>query len=142
MIEKSTATFDTKRKSIDEMKNWFIQHGSDYPIIVAIRDDDVIGWASLSRYSTRCAYSKTVELSVYVHEEYQRQGYGKSLFREIISSGKDFGFHAIISRIVDGNEQSIHLHEKFGFSHVGVLKEVGYKFETIHDVYLMQYIFD
>ena len=32
----------------------------------------------------------------------------------------------------------LHIHEKFGFEHVGVLKQVGYKFERWLDVIYMQ----
>jgi phosphinothricin acetyltransferase len=139
-IKKTVATFDTETKKIKEQKEWFESHGQRYPIIVAEEDNRIIGWSALSKYSTRCAYSGTVELSLYVKEEYQRKGIGKSLMKRIIEEGKKSSLHIILARITDGNKTSIHLHEILGFEHVGILKEVGYKFDKYLDVYLMQKI--
>ena len=47
----------------------------------------------------------------------------------------------LISRITDGNKKSIHLHEIVGFKHVGIYKEIGYKFGKRLDVYLMEKIY-
>jgi len=139
-IKNTVATFDTEIKTLKEQKQWFKNHGEKYPIIVAEQDRDIVGWSALSMYSTRCAYSDTVELSLYVTEKDQMKGIGKSLMKRIIEEGKKAGLHVILARITDGNKISIHLHEMFGFEHVGVLKEVGYKFDKCLDVYLMQKI--
>ena len=139
-IKNTVATFDTKIKSLEEQKEWFNSHGKRYPIIVAEKDKVIVGWSALSKYSTRCAYSDTVELSLYIKEEFQGKGIGKSLMKRIIEEGKKVGLHVILARITDGNKISIHLHEMFGFEHVGILKEVGYKFDRCLDVYLMQKI--
>lgn len=41
------------------------------------------------------------------------------------------------------NEGSIKLHEKFGFTHAGTIKNVGYKFERWLDLAFYQYdLFD
>ena len=102
----------------------------------------VVGWASLGKYSTRCAYSNTSELSVYVSEHFQCQGIGNRLMEEIMKLGKQAGLHVVIARIVDGNDISIKLHKKHGFFDVGILKEVGVKFGKNLDVFLMQKIFE
>lgn len=107
---------------------------------MAEENNEVVGWAALSRYDSKHAYSDTAELSLYVKQEWQGKGIGKRLMERIIKEGKKAGLHAIIARITEGNEISIKLHEKFGFRHVGVLKEVGFKFDKRLDVYLMQKI--
>jgi len=139
-IENTVATFDTKTKSLEEQIKWFNNHGKRYPIIVAEKNGDIIGWSALSKYSTKCAYADTVELSLYVKNKHQGEGIGKILMKKIIKAGEKAGLHVILVRITDGNKISIHLHEMFGFEHVGVLKEVGYKFGKCLDVYLMQKI--
>jgi L-amino acid N-acyltransferase YncA len=140
-ILKTVATFDTEIKSLKEQKTWFENHGSKNPILVAEQNRSVIGWASLSQWSDRCAYSDTAEISLYVQEKYQGKGIGKSLMKEIIKEGEKAGLHAVIARITQGNKLSIHLHEKFGFKHIGVMKEVGKKFGKRLDVYLMEKIY-
>jgi len=126
---------------LTEQKKWFKEHGSKNPIIVAEEDNEIVGWAALSKYDTKCAYSDTAELSLYVKPEYQKKGIGKQLMKRIIEDGKKAGLHAILARITDGNKVSIHLHELFGFKHVGVLKEVGFKFGKRLDVYIMEKVY-
>jgi phosphinothricin acetyltransferase len=49
------------------------------------------------------------------------------------------GFRQMIAVIGDSaNAASIRLHEKFGFHHVGVLRDVGFKFGRWLDTVLMQ----
>jgi phosphinothricin acetyltransferase len=141
-IKNTVATFDTEIKTIKEQTKWFSDHGKKNPILVAEENGSVIGWAALSKYSTRCAYSDTAEISLYVKEENQGKGIGKKLMESIIKEGKNAGLHVIIARITDGNKKSIHIHESVGFSHIGIMKEVGYKFGKLLDVYLMQKIYN
>ena len=138
---KTVATFDTEPKTIEEQRSWFEQHDSQYPIMVAELDGRVVGWASLSRWSDRCAYSKTAEISLYVSEESQGKGIGKRLMESIMEKGHKAGLRTVIARIVEGNPVSIRLHESAGFEHIGVMKKVGEKFGRILDVYMMQKIY-
>ncbi len=140
-ILTTDATFDTELKTMSEQKVWFSDHGPRNPILVALSDGIVCGWASLSKWSTRCAYADTAEISVYVKESYRGQSVGQRLMKKILDEGKKVGLHTVLSRITGGNTISIHLHEKFGFSHIGIMKEVGRKFDKILDVYMMQKIY-
>ena len=85
----------------------------------------MIGWASLSVYSDRCAYADTAELSVYVKESFRNSGIGKELMQAVLEEGKKAGLHTVISRIAGDNNISINLHHQFGFEDIGVMKEVG-----------------
>ena len=141
-ILKTTATFDTEPKGLEEQKAWFSHHDEKNPIIVAEEGSLLVGWASLSRWSDRCAYSDTAEISLYVRESSRRKGIGRKLIKEIIDEGKRVHLHTVIARISEGNANSIHLHESVGFRHIGVMKEVGRKFGRLIDVNLMQLIYD
>lgn len=141
-IIETVATFDTKIKTIDEIKLWFDSHGLIKPLLVAELNDVIVGWTCLSEWSDRCAYSDTAEISVYVKKEFQRRGIGRKLLKAIMNEGEKSGLHVIVGRITEGNDTSIHLLESSGFSHIGVMKEVGFKFGKRLDVYLMQKIFN
>ena len=104
-------------------------------------NNEIIGWAALSKYSNRCAYSDTAEISLYVKDGHMNKGIGNKLMYDIIKSGKSVGLHVLIARISEGNDNSIHLHESYGFKQIGLMKEVGLKFEKRLDVYLMQKIY-
>lgn len=140
-ILRTTATFDTEPKSLDEQKIWFGSHSPKYPVLVAEQDSKIFGWASLSKWSDRCAYSDTAEISLYIDEKERRKGIGRKLLEAIIREGEKTGIHSIIARIAEGNEISIHLHKSVGFEHIGVMKEVGRKFGKLLDIYLMQKIY-
>ena len=140
-ILKTVATFDTEPKTVEQQKSWFESHGSKHPILVAEQDSTIVGWASLSKWSDRCAYSDTAELSVYVKEELRGRGIGKKLMREILDQGQKVGLHTVVARIAESNEVSVRLHEAFGFEHVGTMKEVGRKFGKLLDVHIMQKIY-
>jgi len=137
-ILKTVATFDTQPKTVEEQEKWFKGHGTKNPIIVVEHDKAIVGWAALSSYSTKCAYSKTAEISLYVKKECQGKGFGTKLMDAIIQDGEKAGLHTVIARITEGNKQSVRLHESVGFKHVGTMKEVGLKFGKHLDVYLMQ----
>ncbi len=140
-ILETVATFDTEPKTMEEQEIWFTQHGPRNPIVVAEQDGLVIGWASLSKWSDRCAYADTAEVSLYVRKSFRGKGIGRKLFKAILDSGRRAGLHTVIARIAEGNEISVHLHEAMGFVHVGVMKEVGRKFGRRLDVHVMQLIY-
>jgi L-amino acid N-acyltransferase YncA len=67
-IHKTVATFDTTPKTREEQKIWFTSHGPKNPILVVEHDGRVVGWASLSMWSDRCAYADTAEVSLYIEK--------------------------------------------------------------------------
>lgn len=140
-ILNTTATFDTETKTLENRIQWLNQHSAMNPVIVGELEGAVVGWASLSKWSDRCAYDTTAEVSVYVHKDFRDRGIGRKLLEVITLEGEKAGLHTILSRITQGNEKSIHLHELFGYEHIGVLKEVGMKFGQFLDVHMMQKVF-
>jgi L-amino acid N-acyltransferase YncA len=137
-ILKTVATFDTVPRSLADQIKWFHEHVPRYPILVAELDGKVVWWASLSRWSDRPAYDGTAEVSVYVEQDHQGKKIGHALLEALVEAGGKGGFHTLVSRIVQGSDVSIHLHDRLGFSHVGVLKEAGRKFGKRLDVTIMQ----
>jgi L-amino acid N-acyltransferase len=134
----STATYDTVPRTPAEHRKWFSLHDADHPVLVAVTGAGVAGWASLSSWSDRAAYSKSVEVSVYVAEEYRRKGVGRLLLQALIDAGRAHGCHALLARISADNEASIRLHALLGFTVVGTLREVGVKFGRTLDVCIME----
>jgi len=136
----TNTTFDIKPKTLKERKIWFSRHDSRHPVLVAQRDNLIVGWASLSLWSDRPAYADTAEISMYIREGYWGQGIGRELTLAIFKAGKDAGIHMIISCITEGNAASLHLGKALGFRRIGVIKEAGSKFGKLLDVYLNQII--
>ena len=137
-ILTTTATFDTEPKSIEERRRWLETHDHRHPVVVAEFDGTVVGWASLSRWSDRCAYDDTAETSFYVHSRFRGRGMGRNLKEAIIDEARRLGYHTLIARVAEGSAESLHLNESVGFVHVGTLKEVGWKFGRRLDVHILQ----
>lgn len=141
-ILHTAATFDTEEKSVEDRLRWFKAHDEQHPVIVAEKEGRVVGWASLSRWSDRAAYDTTAETSLYVHKDFRKQGIGKELMEMLVIEGGKAGLHTLIARITHGNEQSVYLHERMGFTVIGTLKEVGVKFGKYQDVHLLQKVYE
>ncbi|MFZ7106403.1 MAG: GNAT family N-acetyltransferase [Bacteroidota bacterium] len=137
----STATFDTDPRTPEKQLEWFNRHKANHPVLVAEDDGKIAGWASLSPWSDRCAYDSTVEVSVYLAPEQRGKGLGFQLLQQVTEAGRKAGNHTVISRISSDNLASIRIHEKAGYSTVGTMKEVGFKFGRFLDVVMMQIVF-
>lgn len=141
-ILTTLATFDTEPKTLEERTTWFAAHDERHPVLVALVDGQVAGWASLTQYSDRRAYDDTAETSFFVHSKYRGRGVGRKLKAAIIDEARRLRFHTLIARITETSAESIHLNESAGYFHVGRLREVGRKFDRLLDVLIMQKILD
>lgn len=140
-VLNTTATFDTEPRSMDAQMEWFRRHKKNHPILVAENQNKIIGWASLSPWSDRCAYETTVEVSVYIDKDFRGQGIGSSLLERITIEGQKAKNHTVLSRISSDNLASIYIHKKAGYKIIGEMKEVGFKFGKFLDVTMMQYLY-
>jgi L-amino acid N-acyltransferase len=137
-VVESTVTFDITPRSLEEQRAYLAARSGAYAVIVAEQDGEVVGFAALSRWKEKAAYSTSVEDSIYVHRGHQGKGIGKLLLKELLEVATTHGFHAVLARIVDGAEASVALHEAFGFEIVGTEREVGRKFGRWLDVLVME----
>ena len=137
-VTESTVTFDLVPRTLDEQRAWLSARSGAHAVLVAEDGDEVVGFASLSPYRDRPAYSTTVEDSVYVRRDQQGKGVGKLLLGDLIALATSHGFHAMMARIVGGHDASIALHRSLGFEIVGTEREVGRKFGRWLDVLVMQ----
>ena len=158
-VHTGIATFDMIERTPAEQEQWLRNHAGAHPCIVAVEGTEadpgpITGWASLSPYRPRPAYSTSVEDSVYVHPDFQRRGVGDLLLRDLVTSSDSLGFHSIFARIAKESDTaaagateaasgaaSIALHAKHGFELLGVEREVGRKFGRWLDVTVMQRLF-
>lgn len=134
----SKVTFDLVPRSLADQEAWLAARTGAHVALVAVEGDDVLGFAALSAYKERPAYSTSVEDSVYVAREHQGRGVGRALLGALIETAEASGFHAMFARIVGGHRASIALHATHGFEIVGTERQVGRKFGTWLDVVVME----
>jgi L-amino acid N-acyltransferase len=140
-IENTTGTFDTELKTIENRTAWFVEREEQFIILVAEINTEIAGYIALNKWSERKAYDITAEVSFYVKPEFQGKGIGKKLLTTAIKFAEETKLVSLISRITEGNEQSIHLHKMAGFETIGIMKKAGIKFGKLLDVTLMQLVF-
>jgi phosphinothricin acetyltransferase len=139
-VRRTTATFDVTPPGKRERRRWFRQHGAGHPLVVADDGSTIAGWGSLSAWSGRCAYGRTVEISIYVRDEYRRRGVGRLLAEDLLERAVALSLHVVIAQIAEGNAGSVALFHHLGFHRVGVLREVGEKFDRLLDVEIWERI--
>jgi phosphinothricin acetyltransferase len=137
-VLRATGTFDTEPKTLEQQRDWLARHGPAHPVIVAEEKGAVVGWASMSPYSDRCAYARTAEVSVYIDESARGRGLGGELLTGILDAGRKAGLREVLARVTEGNEASLRLHAKRGFFEAGRLRQVGEKFGKVLDVHILQ----
>lgn len=112
----------------------------NFPYIVYVENNEVVGYAYLSNWRSRSAYDITLETSVYIDEKAQAKGLGTILYAELINRAREINIHSLIGVISLPNPISQKLHEKFNFTLVGNFKESGLKFNQLIDVEFWQLI--
>ncbi len=135
-VEHGKATLDITKRTLSQWEQWYDDHNKgNHPLIVCVDKGEIAGYATLSSYRFKEAYNSTVELSVYVSPYHRQKGVGTALMDEIIRMAReDESIHTVVSVITSGNEASCRLHEKFGFTFCGTIKEVGFKFGEYVDI--------
>jgi phosphinothricin acetyltransferase len=135
-IVQTPINFDVEPYTIDARREWFEEHASKgrYRLVVAEDAGHVVGYATTSRWRPKASYATTVESSVYCRHDARGRGIGTSLYRALFAAIKDEDVHMIVAGATMPNAASVALHERLGFTQVGVFKAVGRKFDTFWDV--------
>ena len=133
-IETTVITFEEIPMTVPEMQKRVNEIRELFPYLVYEENGEIMGYAYVDAFHSRCAYRFTLEDSIYVRNGQQGKGIGRALLDELLNEVKKRDAHSIIAKIALPNERSIKLHEAFGFKNVGTLKEVGRKFDRWLDV--------
>jgi phosphinothricin acetyltransferase len=131
----SKATFETTVPTPEEWDKKYLRDCR----LVAVCDNNIVGYAVLAPTSTRHVYRGVAELSCYIAPTHTRQGIGNALTRRIIALAEQQGIWTIEAKIIEGNIASIKMLEKCGFRHVGIREKLGYDRDGVwKDIVLME----
>jgi L-amino acid N-acyltransferase len=138
----SSCTFQLQPDTEQERLEWFRERSAAHPATVAELEGEVVGWASLSPWKSRCGYARSAEASVYIRHDLHRRGIGRALMLDLIERARAAGHHTIIGGACTEQAASLALQEALGFRQVAHFREVGNKFGRWLDVAYMQLILD
>lgn len=120
-IASGMATFETQVPDWETFDRKYLSHSR----IIAVIDNAPVGWAALAPVSARPCYNGVAEVSVYVHQQHQRKGIGRTLLVELIDTSERNGIWSLLSVIHEENRASIHLHEQCGFRFIGYRERIA-----------------
>jgi L-amino acid N-acyltransferase YncA len=121
-IEDRLATFETRPRAAGEVRDWLDE---GLPFLVAVRGDEVVGFARVSPYSDRCVYEGVGEHGVYVARAARGGGVGRRLLEALCEEAERAGLYKLTSRVFTDNAASRAVHVAAGFQEVGVQRRHG-----------------
>lgn len=132
-VRTSTATFDVHEPALSSwhakidsraLGNHFLVAHS----LEAGEHDRVLGYAYSASFRPRPAYRFTREMSVYLAPEATGRGLGSLLCSQLLDLLRADKVHLAVAVVAQPNPASNAMHRRLGFSEVGTLDEVGFKF--------------
>ena len=132
------STFDTEPRSIDQWRERLESTAQGDHLMVATSDETILGYAHSSAYRPKPCYAGTRETSIYLAPEAQGQGLGRQMYDDLLGWLVADGTRTAVAAVALPNPASLALHRGCGFGEVGVMREVGRKFDRWIDVLWLQ----
>jgi len=138
-ILNTTAIYDYTAHTLEDRIQWYEKRKQDgYPLLVFEKDNKVVAFATFGPFRAYPAFKYTIEHSIYVHKDYRNLRIGKILLKELIDIASVDEYATIVACIDSLNENSIKIHEKFGFKYSGTVTKAGFKFGKWLDLVFYQ----
>jgi phosphinothricin acetyltransferase len=139
-VLNGTGTFETEPPTPPDMAARRADVlGKNLPYLVAEEAGEVLGFAYCNWFKPRPAYRFSAEDSIYLADAARGRGLGSRLLAALSEAAEAAGIRKLIAVIGDSaNAGSVGVHRAQGFTHVGVLKDCGWKFGEWRDVVLME----
>lgn len=134
-IEYGLATFET---SVPTWDAWDIEFYNFSRFVIENSEDKIVGWVAIKPISKRDCYAGVAEVSVYIHQDFQRLGLGTMLLQKLIKDSEEHGIWLLQAGIFPQNQGSISLHQKAGFRKVGIREKMGKLNGRWEDVVLLE----
>lgn len=123
-IAERASTFETAPRTAADMEARLAE-AERFPMLVAVDDSGVVGWAGLSAYRPRTCYAGIAEFSIYLDAGARGRGIGRRLLEALIDVARERGYWKLVSRIFPFNTASRALCRRCGFREVGVYQKHG-----------------
>lgn len=133
-IRDTAVSFETEVPPLSDIQNRIKTVLSETPWLLAIQNEQVIGYAYAGLHRSRHAYRYTREVSVYLAPEAKGKGVAKCLYTALLDILILQGFCTALAGATLPNPASVRFHQKMGFRHLGTFHRVGYKNGKFHDV--------
>ncbi|AND83826.1 GNAT family N-acetyltransferase [Clostridium tyrobutyricum] len=146
-VNNTAISFEYDVPSVEEFTDRIINISKQYPYIVAIDSNRIIGYAYASSFNKRVAYDWAVETTIYLRQNCRGKGIGRKLYlalEEILKRQNILNLNACIAYTSTENayltNTSMYFHEHLGYKKIGHFTKCGYKFGSWYDMIWMEKI--
>lgn len=130
-VTDTTVSFEERPPTNEEMRDRIAR---SIEWLVYEDGSEIVGYAYATPFHARAAYRWSVEVSIYLAQEWQRRGIGRALLGELLDRLQTRGYVNAFAGTTLPNGASIGLFESFGFERIALQKDVGFKLGAWHDV--------
>lgn len=134
IVRETIISFELAPPTIAEMQQRIAKTLATLPWLVSETAGSIQGYAYASRHRERAAYQWSVDVSVYVHEQWRGRGVGRALYTALFAVLRSLGYFNVYAGIALPNPGSVALHEALGMTKIGIYAHAGYKLSGWHDV--------
>lgn len=127
-VRTTESNYETTLQTVEARTEWLKRLQSlNYPVLVAVEKDEVVGFAALTPFHPLSGYKHTATGSIYLDEKHQGIGIGKKIAEALLAAAYEIKIHTIIAGINSENKRSIALMKSMGFVEAGYFREIGTK---------------
>jgi phosphinothricin acetyltransferase len=130
-VTNSTVTFDEKPMTLRQWRSKYAAiRKAGMPFLVAESPNgQILGFTLVAPWSAKAGFKYTVESSIYLGPAATGKGLGAPLLQALLDQARAAGIREVLAVIADQQaDASIALHKKLGFTEVGRMGKVGFKF--------------
>ena len=120
-IDTGDATFET------DVPDWSTWDSGRHPTarIVAVADERILGFATVSPVSKRTVYEGVAEVMVYVAAGARGMGVGRRLMDALVQVTEEAGIWSLQASIFPENQASVAVHQAVGFRIIGTRERIA-----------------
>ena len=140
-VLKTAVSFEYAVPTVVEFENRIRNITQKYPYLVCESEGKIVGYVYASSYSSREAYSWTVDTSIYVDKDCRHSGVGSLLYKALEKRLKKMGIVNLLAGVAFCEKEDEYLtqdspnfHLSQGYSEVAHMKSVGKKFDRWYDL--------
>ncbi|TQM93089.1 GNAT family N-acetyltransferase [Roseinatronobacter monicus] len=139
IIRDTVVTFNPMQRSQPEIADMIAtRQGAGHAFLVAEQGGEMLGFASYAQFRPGLGYARCMEHTINLAPAARGKGAGRALLLALEAHAAGAGHHVMVAAVTGSNTASVGFHEKLGYLHVGTMRQVGWKFDALHDLVLMQ----
>lgn len=144
-VTDTAISFEWQVPGLEEFRGRIRRTLQKYPYLVAVRGEEILGYAYTGPFVGRAAYDWGAETSIYLRRDCRRQGVGRALYAALAGISRAQNIHTLYACIgwpkredqyLTQNSAQFHAH--LGFKQVGTFENCGWKFNRWYDMIWME----